>query len=149
MIQLRSLLFFLLMVYCKSMFGQDINNCQLLEKFLNLPEVFSSFDLNEKSDSLILIDKKNDFAQFCNSISWGKKYMLLKFDTIVSQQIKKRDPYLLFKDSCTVYIIDQYSQIGTTYYFSILQPCSNLLTKGRLRLLKGKYKIIEIKKYVL
>lgn len=137
------------MFHCKSMIGQNINNCQRLEKFLNLPEVILSFHLNEKSDSLVLIDKKNDFANLCSSINWGKKYMLLKFDTIVSKQINKKDPYILFKDNCSVYIIDQYYQDGVSYYFSILQPCSNLLTKGQLKLLKGKYKLIEVKKYVL
>ena len=142
-------LLFVFGIFWSPLYAQNISQCESLKQFLNFPEVIASFHLNEKNDSLILIDKNNSFARDCQVLFWKNKDVVVAFDPVEIEKIKSKDPYIVYKDNCKVFILSGYSKTKTVHSFSILQPCSNLLTEGKMKVVDGKYKLVAIKKYVL
>jgi hypothetical protein len=131
------------------LYSQKKIPCAPLEKFLNFPAVISSFQLDSKSDTIVLIDMDNDFAGNCCMLRWKNKFAILKYDPALTKEIRGMDPYKKYKDDCSYYIISEYSKKGRIHSFEILRPCNNIQVMGKITIVKGKAKHMEAKGYVL
>lgn len=145
--KLTPIIFFL--AFCTSLHSQEIDQSKVLETFLNFPEVVSGFHLDDKSDSINLIDNGNGFPESCRAFRWHKKYVILRHDSAMIGKIRHMNLHALFRDSRNVYILWEFSQKGSFFYFRIVQPCSNLSTVGKMKLVDRKFKLVELEKYVL
>jgi hypothetical protein len=142
-------LMFSLCTMCLHLYSQNRISCTPLEEFLNFPKVMSGLQLDNKSDTIVLIDLGNDFAGNCFMLRWKNKVAILKHDPALTKEIRGMDPYKKYKDACSFYIISEYSRKGRMHSFEILRPCNNIQVVGKITIVKGKTKQTEAKWYVL
>jgi hypothetical protein len=144
---MRLIFIFLFYICTVEVHSQGTKYCQSLEAFLNSPNVISSFEPEDKTSSLLLFNKTNYFPQDCPGVRWKGSFVALNpYSSITT---KTTDPNILFRDSCNIFIILEFSRKGKLHNFSLLQPCSNLRTEGTVKVKNRKYKLVSIGKYVL
>jgi hypothetical protein len=132
-------------IICKSQQG----SCEALSVLFDSKDLISHFEVLSKKDSvLFLVDRNNNFEK-CALGSWGGKRLVILFDTSISLALTKTQPYFLFKDRSNYYIIMEYRQIKRIKHISILNPYSGLVYYAKLKLKKGKYVIVNLRRGVV
>jgi hypothetical protein len=125
------------------------HSCSFIDSLFNNDQIKSTFRLGRNKDSLQMIDKRQWITIGGNSFKWDGKYVKIVNDSLVINKISRKEPFNIFREDCTIFIFDGFEKKGTSYHFSILQPCSGLLTEAVFKLNKNTFKLILVKKFVL
>jgi hypothetical protein len=82
-----------------------------------------------RNDSLTLLDVQAKFKGKCQTILWGTNLVSIIHDPALIKEIKTRDPFIIFRNNCKVFILDSIKKKGKIAKLSIHQPCSGLMAE--------------------
>jgi hypothetical protein len=110
--------------------------------------VQKALKLDRSNTDKVLIDKAGNFKS-CKFISFGSHTFSVVYDDSLSVKLTKKEPFTLFRDSCSIYIITRFEKKRNNYYlFDIIQPCSGLGCEGTIKKERG-YRLVKLNAYVL
>jgi len=132
-----------------SVYAQTVENCKILKQICSNEKIQKGFKLDQADKKLVLIDKEGKFKD-CGYVPFGSHMTSVIYDDSLSAKMTKKDPLVLFHDSCNFYIIQHFREKSRNYYlFDIIHPCSGLECEGVIRKMNHSYKLVSLNTYVL
>jgi hypothetical protein len=120
--------------------SQTVSNCLEVSQLVNFPQILKNFRIQDTSDSLILIDKKNSFSGECIE-SWGRHNLRIGHDTVLARKVL-RGASAGYGYECKYFFIDVLKQEGRYFTFTIFQACSNEFIDCKVLRKKEKYRLV-------
>jgi hypothetical protein len=136
------------MLYTSVAYSQSADRCAMLNQICGTEKVQKALKLDGTNSNIELIDRDGNFRS-CKSIPWGTHTASVIFDDSLSLKLRKGVSHNMFRDKCSVYIINRFEKKSKNYYlFDIIQPCSGLECEGIIRKEGTKYRLIKVNAYV-
>ncbi|HVV02728.1 MAG TPA: hypothetical protein VHC96_00835 [Puia sp.] len=146
---MKSAIFLIFLFLSSSVYAQSVERCEILKQICNNEKVQKGLKLDQTDKKPVLVDKEGEFKD-CGSIPFGSHVAMVIYDDSLSKKMTKKDPLVLFHDSCNFYIILHLREKSLNYYlFDIIHPYSGLECEGVMRRVNHSYKLVSLHTYVL
>lgn len=138
---MKPLVISVILIFCISLSkSQTATNCFEVAQLVNFPQILKSFRIQDASDSLILIDKRNWFSGECITV-WGKHHLVIGHDSILAKKVLRGTSAARGYD-CKYYFIDDLKKTRRYFTFTIFQACSNEFIDCKVLRKKNTYKLV-------